>query len=69
MGRKNKHWKRKAVTVNPHVIANELPRNRYNGDPDWSGKCEVCGASPVVSGIGLCGPCCFGEADTVGGNW
>lgn len=37
--------------------------------PDWSGKCEVCGASPVVVETGMCGPCTFGEADTAGGNW
>jgi len=37
--------------------------------PDWNGKCEVCGASPVVPATGMCGPCTFGEADTVNGNW
>lgn len=40
-----------------------------NTDPNWEGKCEVCGQSPVVGDLGLCGPCCFGEADTIGGNW
>jgi hypothetical protein len=37
--------------------------------PDWSGKCEVCGESPIVPLTGLCGPCTFGEAETAGGNW
>ncbi len=37
--------------------------------PDWSGKCEVCGQSPIVPVTGLCGPCTFGEADTAMGNW
>jgi hypothetical protein len=37
--------------------------------PDWSGKCEVCGQSPIVPFTGMCGPCTFGEADTVDGNW
>jgi hypothetical protein len=37
--------------------------------PDWSGKCEVCDASPIVPLTGLCGPCTFGEAETAGGNW
>ena len=37
--------------------------------PDWSKKCEVCGETPVVPLTGLCGPCTFGEAETVGGNW
>lgn len=38
-------------------------------DPDWTGKCANCGASPIVPVTGLCGPCTFGEADTAGGNW
>jgi hypothetical protein len=37
--------------------------------PDWSGKCEVCGSSPIVPLTGMCGPCTFGSADTIGGNW
>ena len=38
-------------------------------EPDWTGKCEVCGQSPIVPATGMCGPCTFGEADTAGGNW
>lgn len=30
--------------------------------PDYTRKCENCGASPVVSLTGLCGPCTFGES-------
>lgn len=37
--------------------------------PDWTRKCENCGATPIVPITGLCGPCTFGEADTAGGNW
>jgi hypothetical protein len=37
--------------------------------PDWEGECEVCGQSPIVPITGLCGPCTWGEAETVGGNW
>lgn len=37
--------------------------------PDWSGKCENCGASPVVPVTGMCGPCTFGDSSTAGGNW
>lgn len=34
------------------------------------GKCESCGVYTVlVEEVGLCGPCCFGEADTIMGNW
>ncbi len=35
----------------------------------WDAKCDVCDQSPVVRATGLCGPCTFGEAETVGGNW
>lgn len=38
-------------------------------EPDWSRSCENCGASPVVPLTGLCGPCTWGETDTMGGNW
>ena len=38
-------------------------------EPDWNTPCEVCGAVPTVAGIGMCGPCTFGEAETAGGNW
>ncbi len=38
-------------------------------DPDWTGKCENCGESPIVPSTGMCGPCTFGEASTVAGNW
>lgn len=38
-------------------------------EPDWEGECEVCGSSPILPLTGMCGPCTFGEADTVGGNW
>jgi len=34
------------------------------------GKCESCGMETVlVEENMLCGPCCFGEADTINGNW
>ena len=38
-------------------------------EPDWAGQCENCGASPIVPLTGMCGPCTFGEADTIDGNW
>jgi len=40
-----------------------------DGDQDWTTKCQLCGELPTVHPTGLCGPCCFGEADTAGGNW
>lgn len=40
-----------------------------DGEQDWTTPCENCGQLPTVHPVGLCGPCCFGEADTAGGNW
>ncbi len=37
--------------------------------PNWEGACDVCEATPVVSATGLCGPCTWGEADTMNGAW
>lgn len=34
------------------------------------GRCESCDAETcLVEEVGLCGPCCFGEAETANGNW
>lgn len=34
------------------------------------GECESCGQETVlVSDVGMCGPCTFGEANTLNGNW
>ncbi len=34
------------------------------------GECMSCGWKTVlVEEVGLCGPCCFGEAETINGNW
>lgn len=40
-----------------------------DGDKDWNHECDNCGAVPTVFPTGLCGPCCWGEAETAGGNW
>lgn len=37
--------------------------------PDYTKKCIVCGASPVMPVTQMCGPCTFGDASTFGGNW
>lgn len=35
-----------------------------------TGKCDVCAMDTfLVEDTGLCGPCCFGEAETINGNW
>lgn len=36
---------------------------------NYNAACMVCAALPTVGDTGLCGPCCFGEAETAGGNW
>lgn len=35
----------------------------------WDARCDVCGQSPTVRATGMCGPCTWGEAETIGGNW
>jgi hypothetical protein len=37
--------------------------------PDWGTGCMNCGQSPVLPVTQMCGPCTFGEADTLHGNW
>jgi hypothetical protein len=41
----------------------------YEFRKNWNRDCLVCGAQPTVGDTELCGPCCFGEAETAGGNW
>ena len=52
--------KRKKIQVGPKL---------KDGDKDWNRPCQNCEATPTVHPTQLCGPCCFGEADTAGGNW
>ena len=49
--------------------ARDAAKLKAETKPDWTGTCEVCGASPIVPCTGMCGPCSFGEADTANGNW
>lgn len=37
--------------------------------PNWDKKCANCGASPIVPVTKMCGPCTWGESDTVMGDW
>ena len=55
----------------PAVSGPAMKPNKDDPDtrPNWKVKCQVCGAKPTVGDMGLCGPCCFGDAYTVGGNW
>ena len=36
---------------------------------DWQTPCIVCGQTPTMPLTEMCGPCTFGEAETMGGNW
>lgn len=47
----------------------EGPPSNVETDPDYETQCEVCGSSPIVPATSMCGPCTFGEAETIGGNW
>ena len=52
------------------VLDGDLTREQKDkARPDWTRKCENCGAAPIVPMTGLCGPCTFGEADTIAGGW
>jgi hypothetical protein len=44
-------------------------KKKEGSAPDWESSCSGCGAIPIVPESGLCGPCTFGEAETIGGNW
>ena len=57
---------RKAQRARQHSV---VATNDTDTEPDWSSGCENCGERPIVPATGMCGPCTFGEADTVGGNW
>jgi CO dehydrogenase/acetyl-CoA synthase alpha subunit len=51
-------------------VARELALpSPQEAEPDWTKKCIVCDATPVLPITEMCGPCTFGEADTAGGNW
>lgn len=54
-------------------IEKRLKRDRIarlkDGEKDYDTPCSNCDAVPTVHPTGLCGQCCFGEADTANGNW
>ena len=61
----------RAEAMNPGCHAREEARlaKLKDGDKDNTVPCEVCGSLPTVHPTCLCGPCCFGEAETINGNW
>lgn len=66
MGRK----RQQGLKLKQH-IQRELtkPEGLEEGAPDWSTPCQCCDEVPTVHPTRLCGPCCFGDAHTAGGNW
>ena len=64
------------ISCHRSLTADEPPPSNVNGyfcdecmKPDWGMSCYVCGNPPVVPVTGLCGPCTWGEAETIHGNW
>lgn len=55
------------MVLAPPKPQDELPDE--DTEPDWEHECIVCGAVPTLPATGMCGPCTFGEAETIGGNW
>lgn len=51
------------------IVRKAPPTKLKNGDKDWNTPCQNCDELPTVHPTELCGPCCFGEAVTHGGNW
>jgi hypothetical protein len=61
----------------PSETADNTPSN--DATPDWETPCVNCGTTPTVTITSagnmihhtqLCGPCCWGEADTLDpSNW
>jgi hypothetical protein len=45
------------------------PENDEKFRKNYDAKCINCDAKPTVGDTELCGPCCFGEAETANGNW
>lgn len=46
-----------------------LQRVEEDDSKCWD-ECDCCGQTTVlVKEVMLCGPCCFGEAETYNGNW
>jgi len=61
---------KRKIPLDEHYFDTSTGEDRcHETEPDWGGQCEVCGQSPIVPITGMCGPCTFGEAGTINGNW
>ena len=69
-------------TQKKNIVEIDTGDEKFTGyyDPDYRTKCEVCGQTPTVCikrengkvyyHSGMCGPCTWGEADTIDpDNW
>ena len=65
MSRKRKLSNRSEDATDHKIPSKKAIESEWN----WNQKCQVCGQSPCLVSIGLCGPCATGEADTAGGEW
>lgn len=66
MGRKRQEGLKLKQTVRDELVRGEgIPE----GTPDWTTPCQICDEVPTCHPTRLCGPCCFGDAHTAGGNW
>lgn len=61
--------KKKSVNSTRKSNTQNKPAGLKVGDKDWHTPCQNCDQLPTVHPTELCGPCCFGEAETYGGNW
>lgn len=58
------------ITKDELEAFDQINRDKAKEKGKSYGECEVCGSHTVlVEDLDLCGPCCFGEADTINGNW
>lgn len=54
--------------IEKELLAIDIKKSKEKGK--YFGECESCGLKTVlVEEVDLCGPCCWGEADTANGNW
>ena len=61
--------RKKKRTKEPAVVQVAQDKHTPDFEPDWTKKCENCDQTPIVPCTGMCGPCTWGEADTMLGNW
>jgi len=51
------------------AMVKKIRQTEIMAEKDWKTKCIVCGQVPTMRATEMCGPCTFGEAETIGGNW